>query len=114
MAEEDWAVAQLLLQSRFGRQAVFYTHLSVEKLLKGLIAESRGPIVILFTHNLPELAQVMDHAIPATIAAFLVRLSPHCVGARYEASVSVYTIEYCEELLAPAREAISWLRQLLN
>jgi HEPN domain-containing protein len=114
LAEEDWAVAQLLLRSEFGRQAVFYTHLAAEKLLKGLIAESVGPIPVPYTHNLPELARVGGQAMPATIATFLGRLSPHCVLARYEPSPGVYTIEYCEELLAPAGEAILWLKQLLN
>src|SRR5947209_8107285 len=113
MAEEDWAAAQMLLRNRFGRQAVFYTHLSAEKLLKGLIAESLGPVPVPYTHNLPDLVRVSGAAIPATITAFLDRLSPHCILARYEASPAVYTMEYCEELLVPAEEAISWLRRLL-
>jgi len=97
LGEEDWSVAQLLLRNRFGRQAVFYTHLSVEK-----------------CHNLTELARAASATVPTTVLAFLGRLSPHCVLARYEASPGIYTIDYCEELLAPAGEAIQWLRQLLN
>jgi HEPN domain-containing protein len=114
MADEDWTAAQLLLRNRFGRQAVFYTHLSVEKLLKGLIAETLGPIPIPYSHNLTELARAARATTPTTVLAFLGRLSPHCVLARYETSQGVYTIDYCEELLAPAGEAIQWLRQLLN
>lgn len=41
-AAEDWSVAQDLLQMRHVRQALFFAHLTLEKMLKAYLTKKNG------------------------------------------------------------------------
>jgi HEPN domain-containing protein len=63
---------------------VFYTHLWVEKVLKAMVAEQLGNESVRHIHSLSTLFHMTDTDAPTDgFRAFLVRLTPHSVGARY-------------------------------
>jgi HEPN domain-containing protein len=115
-AESDAGAARLLLANGFYAQAVFFTHLWVEKTLKAGVIEhlnlGRPPV----THNLVSLIETIVPDPPEWLFDFLVRLSPESTGTRYTLSPEneVYTIELAESLLGSANEAIQWLQQQLT
>jgi HEPN domain-containing protein len=115
-AESDAGAARLLLANGFYSQSIFYTHLSVEKVLKALVMEhlnqERPPV----THNLVSLIEAIVPNPPERLYDFLVRLSPESTGTRYTVypESDVYTIELAQSLLDGAAETTQWLRQQLT
>jgi HEPN domain-containing protein len=53
-ADEDWAVAQQLLESGRIRHGLFFAHLSLEKILKALVCKNTGDLAPRI-HNLNRL-----------------------------------------------------------
>jgi HEPN domain-containing protein len=112
MADEDWSTVLILKAAGKRNACVFYTHLSVEKSLKALIAETSGAVPPL-SHDLVFLASRIHLDMPATVKTLLGRLSRQGNLARY-AQPDHYAEDYCATLIADADEAIRWLRQKLS
>ncbi|MFH0726493.1 MAG: HEPN domain-containing protein [Pseudomonadota bacterium] len=58
-ADEDWAVARELLDRNRIRHALFFGHLTLEKMLKAHVCRNTGDLAPL-THNLVRLAQLAE------------------------------------------------------
>ena len=114
-AESDASAARILLTNGFYSQAVFYTHLSVEKALKALVLERLDLVPPPHTHNLVALLSLAVDARPDWVHDFLATLSPESVQPRYAMPPDddVYTAEVASVLLDGAGEATQWLRQHL-
>jgi HEPN domain-containing protein len=113
--EPDAGAARVLLDGGFYSQAVFYTHLSVEKMLKALVLERHNLDRPPLTHNLALLESAVDSC-PDSVFEFLATLSPESTLTRYTLSPDdeVYTAELARLLLDGADETTRWLRQLLT
>jgi HEPN domain-containing protein len=114
-AERDAAAARLLAVNGFCGQAVFYTHLWVEKTLKALVVEHSPMNRARWTHDLVTLLYAAGHSEATWMVPFLVRLSNESIASRYTLppDSSRYTADYAGELLEGAEEATGWLKQQL-
>jgi len=115
LALEDIDVAQGLLGIDKTLYAGFICHLSVEKALKARI-ESIGetPIKI---HNLIRLAELGNLEMSEKQLGLLQRLNPLQIEARYpaykQAIADILSKEDCTDLIAQAKEVISWIEKQL-
>jgi HEPN domain-containing protein len=114
-AEQDAAAARLLSANGFYSQAVFYTHLWMEKVLKALVVERSPTNRARWTHDLIALLHAAGHPGATWMLPLLVRLSVESVDSRYTLppDSARYTFEVARELLEGAEEAAGWLRQQL-
>jgi HEPN domain-containing protein len=111
-ALEDLEAAQTLLADRKPRHALFFAHLSVEKMLKAhLIASGK---VLTKIHSLPRLAQLSGLALPAARQEFLNRFDLYQIGGRYPEEIRLrISNEDAGRLFSEVKETVEWLiRQL--
>ena len=115
-AEQDALAARLLAANAFYSQSVFFTHLSVEKTIKALIAEEASAGEVSHTHNLARLLRQTVHTGPPWLLPFLVRLSVESTDSRYTLppETTRYTSEVARRLLEESEEARRWLKQQLT
>ena len=70
-ADEDWAVAQQLLESGRTRHGLFFAHLALEKMLKALVCKNTGDLAprIHNLNRLIDLAGVVSSPVQTDILA---------------------------------------------
>jgi HEPN domain-containing protein len=113
-AAEDWGAAQDLLDKNRIRHALFFVHLSAEKLLKAVVTRRLGDVPPR-THNLSYLAELGGLQPPPEHAAVLAELNAFAIAGRYpDALGPPPSIEEGRRYLARASEVVEWLTSLLS
>lgn len=82
-AEEDWLTAQSLLKSRRYAACLFFCHLMLEKLLKGLVVARTGQAAP-FLHDLEKLAALAGLGLSDDQSRSLRIISSFNVSGRYD------------------------------
>ncbi len=117
LAEEDWPVAEHLLASGDYHYALFFGHLYLEKLLKGLVVKATGEHAPR-THNLVFLAERAGLKPPPSIEDVFLRATGYSVDARYPgegiSDRTRYTEAHTKSELEAFKEAGEWLKSRLK
>ncbi len=119
LAEYDLETARAMLTSGRYLYVTFMCHLTIEKALKGLIAEQQEehPPRIHRLPRLAELAGVIDD-MTTEQRNFLLQLDPFNIETRYpedKAAVSRLLNEsFCQQILTETEALFEWLRQRLT
>ncbi len=112
-AGEDMAAARSLLDAGHPRQALFFAHLALEKMLKAHITKATQDIPPR-THDLLRLAEMAAIPVRGEQRQFLARLQQHCLQGRYpDLGPPSPPREEVEQELQKAQEILSWLQNLL-
>jgi len=111
-SEEDFDTMKILFLNKKYVYALFFLHLTFEKLLKALFVKTfktQAPI----THNLINLLEKLDPEILLLHEKFLSTLMPYCIEARYpESKVLLYkntTRDLVTSLLNQSEELKAWI-----
>jgi HEPN domain-containing protein len=112
-AEEDWAVAQQLLESGRTRHGLFFAHLALEKMLKALICKNTGDLAprIHNLNRLIDLAGVVSNPVQTDILAEMNAF--HIEGRYPETLTKRPTREEATRYMKRAEEVFRWLTKLL-
>lgn len=113
-AEHDWDTVMALFKSTRYDACLFFSHLAIEKALKGLVvAKTREPAP--YTHNLTHLAETAGLVISKERKAHLEDIATFNIAGRYDnikrAFYKKCTKDYTEENLAKAKELFVWLQE---
>ncbi len=114
-SREDMGAAIVLLEQSKPRHALFFAHLSLEKLLKALVAKATRDLPPRI-HDLLRLAELAGLALTRERREFLARFQRHCLEGRYPDMPPTPTPLFPEAQaeLEAAKEALAWLTSLLN
>ena len=108
-AEEDMAVAELLIEQRRTRYALFFGHLMLEKALKALVTRATGDIPPR-THDLLRLATLGEVVLTAQQRVVLLDMQQYNLEGRYPSDwPAVVEPELAKSDLARAKELAAWL-----
>ncbi len=115
-ANEDWETAEGLLTLDRRMAALFYTHIALEKYLKGLITKRDKDIKIPLNHNLLELSKMSGLELDADQLSHLTEINTFNIRARYDDFKRTFynraTKEYTQEYFNYAKEFKIWLQNL--
>lgn len=116
-AEEALSVANHLLEKGDYSYALFFGHLAVEKLLKGLYVERQkehAPPI----HNLQRLARLAGLTLDESKINTLILISSFNIEARYPDMKRSFrkkcTEEYTLEQMGNIREIFKWLKETIR
>ena len=110
---EDWEVAVQLVKDGKSRHGLFFAHLALEKILKGLICR-RTHDVPPRIHNLTRLSELAGLELDARQARALAAMNQFNLEGRYpESYTSQLTPEKAAEYIARSQEVLTWLTQQL-
>lgn len=110
---EDFATAEALFASKHYANALFFCHLSIEKLIKGLIyvKTDQPPLPI---HNLNKLLSFTQVPVPKDIEEYLHEISRWNIEARYDSFKREFyrkaTRAFTEAWIRVCKEVIVWLK----
>lgn len=112
-ADHTWETAEALIKLKRYDHAFFFVHLSIEKLLKGLVVKKIGERVPPI-HDLQKLAQLAGLELDLQQAKDFGEMTTWNVGARYdEIKFNFYkkaTKEFSEIWFKKAKEYYLWLK----
>ena len=114
-SEKDFQVAQSLLKSKHYPQCLFFCHLSVEKLLKGIVVRTIKDYPP-FTHDLRKLAKMADLDLDSKQKQYLEIISTFNIAGRYaDAKMEFYRKynrkEYSQKYLKITQNLLLWLKK---
>ena len=116
-AEEALTVADHLLEKGDYLYALFFGHLAVEKLLKGIYVERQkehAPPL----HNLPRLARLAGINVDESHMDTLILISSFNIEARYPDIKRSFrkkcTKEYALEQMKNIKETLKWLKEMMT
>ncbi len=114
-ANDDWETAEILLDKKRYVPALFFIHLSLEKLIKALIIKkNKAPD---FIHNLRRLYEQIG-IVPEKYIPWLNEISTFNISARYDVEKNTLykkaNDEFTNEWHQKARKIRQWLKQQLN
>jgi HEPN domain-containing protein len=113
-SEYDLQTAESLLRSRRYIYVLFMCHLTVEKLLKAIVAES-STVFPPRTHNLYRLLELGHITLPAVYEDLVAKLNAMSVVTRYPEDITTLSAEITRKVaqayLTKTKELIEWLRQ---
>ena len=111
-SKDECSVAQSLFERGHFRQALFFGHLAVEKMLKAHVTRATQSVPP-YTHDLLRLAELANLNLKDEEKFFFRRLQEYCLEGRYPKSSSSTTSK--DETLAVLRkteEILQWLNSL--
>jgi len=112
-AEEDWAVAQQLLESGRTRHGLFFAHLALEKMLKALVCKNTGDLAPRI-HNLNRLIDLAGVVSSPVQTDILAEMNAFHIEGRYpETLTKPPTREEAVRYTKRAEEVFRWLTKLL-
>jgi HEPN domain-containing protein len=112
-AREEWQVATELLENGRVRQALFFTHLALEKALKAHVCRHTGDLAPR-THNLVRLAEVAELGLSPAQTDVLAETNEFVLAGRYPDVVSTTpTLAEAQACQDRAQEVFLWLIQQL-
>ena len=110
-SREDLDAARDLLERKHVRHGLFFLHLSVEKLLKGLIVGKTGELPPR-SHDLLRLAELAGLNPTSEQSGWLARLNRHCLEGRYpDTWVSPPDDAEAKKTLEKSIKGIEWLKR---
>lgn len=110
-SDEEIKAALVLLENKKLRQALFFVHLSLEKILKALFIKKRGEHPPL-THNLKYLAEKVDLKLSEDKEDFLIEATAFNIEARYpDEETPQLEYKYAKKKYDEALEVLEWLRK---
>lgn len=102
-ANKDWEVVQDLFKSKQFIYALFFSHLTLEKLLKGLWVRDNDGNYPLRTHSLVRISEGINHPFDEETLAFFERMNDFQLEGRYpDYQFKIYQVctkEFTEEVL---------------
>jgi len=113
-AAEDWATAESLFETNHFSNALFFCHLSIEKLLKGLVyvKTNEPPLRI---HNIEKLAQETRLSVPTEYHLYFDEITSWNMEARYDSIKREFytkaTKQYSQRWMKIAKEIFLWLKK---
>ena len=112
-AREDWQVVTELLENGRVRQALFFTHLALEKALKAHVCRHTGDLAPR-THNLVRLAEITGLAFSPEHTDVLAEMNEFALAGRYpDTTFPAPTLADAVEHKQQAQEVFQWLIQQL-
>lgn len=113
-AERDWKTARDLHKTKHYDACLFFCHLTLEKMLKGLVVRaSREPAP--YTHNLEKLAHIAKLALSEEQIDQLRSIITFNIAGRYQDDKSAFhkkaTKRYCENWLDISQKLYLWLKR---
>jgi HEPN domain-containing protein len=113
-AEYDIQTAEGLLKSRRYIYVIFLCHLSAEKMLKAIVAES-SPSLPPRTHNLYHLLTMARINLPEAHKDIVAKLNTMSIATRYPEDLAALsravTRKVAREYLAKTKEFLQWLNR---
>ena len=113
-SEDDWDTALKLQENKKYHHALFFGHLSLEKLFKGKIVDllNKNPLPI---HNLVKLAKYLKIELTQEQEKSLEEISSFSLEARYDSyKLKFYkkaTREYCDEWIQKLERWRLWIKE---
>jgi len=108
-AREEWEVASELLEKGRIRHALFFTHLAIEKALKGHVCRHTGDLAPR-THNLVRLAELGGRACTPEQLRILAKLNDFAQTGRYPEGVTpLPTAPEARQYVDDADQVYRWL-----
>lgn len=113
-AQEAWTSAEILLEAGRSHHALFFCHLALEKLLKGLVwkRSNNPPLPI---HDLVKLTEQVRLKTTAKQKAQLKEITTWNIEARYDSYKRDFyrkaTRAFAREWLAVAKELFTWIQK---
>lgn len=108
----DWQVAKHLFEKKDYSYALFFAHLSVEKVLKALYVD-RVKNIPPFTHNLKQLVQKTSLNLTDGQWKLIATITDFNIEARYPSDKFTFwkrcTREYTKRYLSKIKEIKEWL-----
>jgi len=112
-AREEWEVATELLEHGRVRQALFFTHLALEKALKAHVCRHTGDLAPR-THNLVRLAELAELGASPGRTDVLAETNEFALAGRYpDAASKTPTLTEARAYHQRAQEVFQWLIQQL-
>ena len=113
-ASEEFKVAKYLLEGKKYSACLFYCHLCLEKLLKGLVAiETKQPAP--FVHNLKTLAERAKLKLSEEQIIQLIDINEFNIAGRYQEYKDAHyrrsTKQYTEKYFYITKELFKWLKK---
>lgn len=110
---EEWQVAQDILEKKHVRQALFWAHLTLEKILKAHVCKHTGDIPPKI-HNLARLGKLSGLDISSDVENFLSDMNKYCLAGRYlEHQGPVPNIAEAKSIMQEVEENLQWLIKAL-
>lgn len=113
-SKEDFDTAEILFQNRKYHHALFFCHLSIEKMLKAIVVKSTGTAPPL-SHDLVRLAEKAGLDLNKPQKHELVEITTFNIGARYDdyklsfrkKAKKQFSLKYINK----TREMLQWLSE---
>ena len=113
-AQDDWKTAEYLLDGNRYGACLFFTHLAVEKLLKGLVLAHTGDAPP-YTHNLSHLSELAGLSMTPEKSAFLKVITTFNISGRYDDKKKEFykrcTRTYAQEQFNNAKHIFLWIKK---
>lgn len=112
-AQEDRDVAENLYNMGKNRHALFFLHLSFEKLIKALVCRSTNQLAPK-SHNLLMLLERADISVPEKFSDLFAEINSFNLEGRYpETHLPPPDKDYTASIFYKTEEAWQWLKELL-
>jgi len=112
-AREEWQVAIELLEKGRVRQALFFTHLALEKALEAHVCRHTGDLAPR-THNLVRLAEIAGLTFSQEHTDVIAQTNEFVLTGRYpDTTFSAPSLDDAEAHQRKAQEVFQWLIQQL-
>ena len=109
-ADEDWKAAEDLLKTGNFRHALFFAHLTMEKLLKAKLVKKTGEAAPKI-HNLARLAELAGLKASDEDAETMARMNEFQLEGRYPSSLPhAPTREQADDYYNSSKKVIQWLK----
>lgn len=113
-SDNDFELSRSLFDAKRFSYCLFFVHLSIEKLLKGLIVQKISQPAP-YEHNLVRLAEVTGIEYSEEQLDLLADITTFNIKARYDdyknQFYKIATKEYAEKYLLQAERLITWLKK---
>jgi HEPN domain-containing protein len=108
-AEEDFPIAEILIQQGHTRHGLFFAHLALEKLLKALVCRRTNDLAPRI-HNLVRLSEIAELPLTEDQKVILAELNIYNVEGRYPDTLFIeITQTQATEVYRKAKEVFAWL-----
>ena len=112
-SQEDWAVAQELVDRGRVRHGLFFAHLALEKILKAHVCAKTQDLAPR-THNLVHLAEIAGLALGKAQGDTLAEMNEYASEGRYpDLMVSTTTVEEARGYMKRCQEVLACLMRKL-
>ncbi|OGI65074.1 hypothetical protein A3H53_00855 [Candidatus Nomurabacteria bacterium RIFCSPLOWO2_02_FULL_40_10] len=112
-SKKDWEVVAVLMRSKSYMHALFFSHLSLEKYLKGMIVSNGGESPI--SHDLLLLAKRAKINLTDEHAKLLYEVNAFNIKARYDDYKNSFykkaTSEFTKKYISKINKFIIWLKK---